>query len=425
MYGLLTTGQSVQILSRTSRGKPHYYELQIDTRKNRPDVIKDEAVEWDKPHGTRVTIELEARYQRGRQSVDDYLQQTAIGNPHVTLKYTAPDGREDVYESSVAELPPIPREIRPHPYGVELGVMIKMMQDTRAKTLQQFLTQEFSRVSPRVANQIIDKAHELVETTMTPRTRPSRLSAEDAKAIYHAIQDVKILAPSTDCVVPIGEDQLIAGLKNVVDAAFYTATTRRPAVYRGNPFIIEAALAYGKPEKRTDPDAETPGEAPRRRKKSADEGEAQPLAKVTRFANRVPLQYQQGACAIFKGVAGMNWKQYGLQQGRGALPSGPLTVVVHMASVWVPFTSESKEALASYPEILKEIRLALQECGRKLGMHIRKTVRIRQELKKRSYIQKYIPAIGEALRDILDLKEKDVDNLCDSLKDVLERSRKL
>ena len=99
----------------------------------------------------------------------------------------------------------------------------------------------------------------------------------------------------------------------------------------------------------------------------------------------------------------MNWRSYGLPQGRGALPTGPLTIVVHMASVWVPFTSESKEAIASYPEILKEIRLALQECGRKLGLHIRKGIRQKQELKKRTYIEKYIPAIGEALRDILDL----------------------
>ena len=139
----------------------------------------------------------------------------------------------------------------------------------------------------------------------------------------------------------------------------------------------------------------------------------------------MPLQYQRGACAITKSVADLNWKQYGLAQGRGAIPSGPLTVVVHMGSVWVPFTSESKEAVASYPEILKEIRLALQECGRRLGTHIRKTVRMRQELKKRSYIEKYIPAIGEALRDILDLKDRQVARVCNQLKDVLERSRKM
>jgi len=411
MYGLLTTGQPVRITSRTGRRNPaHYYELQIDTKKNRPDVIRDEKVEWDVEHGTRVQIELTARFQRGRQSVDNYLWQTAIANPHVTLIYRAPDGREQIYKATVSELPRTPRQVRPHPYGVELGVLIKMLQDTRARTITQFLTGEFSRVSPRIASQIIQKAQ------LRPKTSPRRLNGEAAKAIYQAIQDTKIMAPATDCVVPIGEDNLIAGLKQVVDAAFYTAATRRPAVYRGNPFIIEAALAYGKNETQ-----DQPGDTDGKDAEDRDNGE---LARVLRFANRVPLQYQQGDCAIYKSVAQMNWRQYGLTQARGALPSGPLTIVVHMASVWVPFTSESKEAIASYPEILKEIRLALQQCARQLGRYVRRTVRVRQELKKRSYIEKYIPAIGQALRDILDLEDKQVEKVCSDLKDILQRSRK-
>jgi len=419
MYGLLTTGQAVRITSRTSRRSPaHYYELQIDTRKNRPDVIRDQTVDWDVRHGTRVEIELEARYQKGRQSVDDYLQQTAIVNPHVTLIYHAADGRTDRYEASVRTLPAIPAEVRPHPHGVELGVLLKMMQDSRTRTAQQFLTREFSRVSVRVAKEILERSE------VRPNARPSRLNGEAAKRIYAAIQETKIMAPATNCVVPVGEEKLIAGLKQVVPARFYTATTRSPAVYRGNPFIIEAALAYGRPEEPAEPGGE--GDAQASSPKTDKDGEeSTSLAKVIRFANRVPLQYQQGACAITRSIIDLNWKLYALAQGRGAIPSGPLTVVVHMGSVWVPFTSESKEAIASYPEIVKEIRLALQDCGRRLAAHIRKTVRIRQELKKRSYIEKYIPAIGEALRDILDLKDRQVAKVCKDLKGVLERSRKL
>ena len=419
MYGLLTTGRPVAITSRTGpRAQAHYYELQIDTRTNRPDVIRDDVVEWDAKHGTRVAIELEARYQRGRQSVDDYLLQTAIANPHVTLTYTAPDEQTDTYPASVKISPALPKSIRPHPHGIELGVLLKMVGDTKAGTAQQFLTGEFSRVSARVAQQILEQAE------LSPRIRPRKLNGEQIKAVYNAIQETKIMAPATNCVVPIGEHQLIAGLKHVVDADFYTACTRSPAVYRGNPFVIEAAIAYGKPEA---PAAEgmvgsQAQSAPPQ--EDDDQQNEKELAKVIRFANRVPLQYQQGACAITKSVIGLNWKSYALTQSRGALPSGPLTVVVHMASVWVPFTSESKEAVASYPEIIKEIRLALQECGRKLGAHIRKGVRIDRELKKRSYIEKYIPAIGEAMRDILQLKDRQVVTVCSRLKEVLERSRK-
>ena len=147
-------------------------------------------------------------------------------------------------------------------------------------------------------------------------------------------------------------------------------------------------------------------------------------AQILRFANRVPLQYQQSACAINKGIIGTNWKSYGLTQPRGNLPIAPMVIFVHIASVWVPFTSESKEAIASYDEILKEIKLALRECGRKLGIHIRKGKRIKREFDKRSHIEKYLPHIGIALQEILDLTNDDRDNTVETLEDVLHKSRK-
>jgi len=422
MYGLLTTGHPVKITSRTGAKQPsHYYELQIDTKNNKPDIIRERQVEWDREHGTSVEIELEARYQQGRQSVDDYLLQTAIANPHVTLVYKAPDGRVETYAASVPTMPPSPREVKPHPHGVELGILIKMLADSPARTLKQFFTQEFSRVSPRTAEDILTKAG-------LPDRRPRDVSGQEARTLYNAVAQVKLLAPATDCVVPIGEEKLIAGLKQVVQAGFYAASSRRPAVYRGNPFLIETAIAYGKPqaEESADPASGNETEPPAPETATTDEEEeANELAKLIRFANRVPLLYQQSACAIHKASAGINWRQYGLSQTRGALPTGPLTIVVHMASVWVPFTSESKEAIAGYPEILREIRLGLQECARKLGVHIRAGIRMKTELKKRSYIEKYIPAIGEALRDLLELPEPAVDNVCENLKTVLERSRKM
>jgi DNA topoisomerase-6 subunit B len=163
------------------------------------------------------------------------------------------------------------------------------------------------------------------------------------------------MAPPTDCVSPIGARQILAGLLQGVKAEFYTAVTREPTVYRGNPFQIEVGLSYG---------GQLPAEEP---------------AKVLRFANRVPLLYQQSACSIFKAVADTNWRNYELQQPNGSPPVGPLMVMVHMASVWVPFTSESKEAIADYDEIAKEIRLALQECGRKLSGYLRKRKKQQRE----------------------------------------------
>jgi len=213
------------------------------------------------------------------------------------------------------------------------------------------------------------------------------------------------MAPATDCIGPIGVEQLQAGLQAVVKADFYAACSRSPAVYRGNPFLIEAALAYGiKNGGNNNPDKE-------------------PLLRLTRLANRVPLLYQQSACAIYKSILDINWRNYALSQSRGALPTGPVVLMVHIASVWVPFTSESKEAIAHYPEIIKEIQLAVQDCGRKLGMYLRRKKRIQQELDKRRYIETYLPYIGEALQDILTLRKKQVDTVVTKLKKVLEKSR--
>jgi DNA topoisomerase-6 subunit B len=215
------------------------------------------------------------------------------------------------------------------------------------------------------------------------------------------------MAPSTDCIGPVGVEALQEGLKRVVKADFYTACSRSPSVYRGNPFLIEAALAYGtKSGSDGDPDKE-------------------PLMRLIRIANRVPLLYQQSGCAIYKSVLDVNWRNYALSQSRGALPTGPVVLMVHIASVWVPFTSESKEAIAHYPQIIKEIHLAVQECGRRLGIYLRRKKRIQQELAKRSYIETYLPFIGEALRDILTLKRKQVDTVVAKLKKVLEKSRKI
>ena len=395
MYGQLTTGQPISITSRTSPRRPaHHYCIEIDTQKNTPRVVVDETVEWEIKRGTKVEIVLEAKYQKGRQSVDEYLEQTAIANPHVQLHFATPDGEAQVYKRASDQLPEPTKEIQPHPHGVELGLLIKMMHDTKCRTLRSLLQTEFSRVSARVAMQICGTAQ------VSERARPSRIAREEADALFRAIGATKIMNPPTDCLSPIGEELMLAGLKKQIKADLYAAVSRPPAVYRGNPFQIEAGIAFG-------------GELP-----------ADGLARVLRFANRVPLLYQQSACAISRSAISTGWRGYGLQQSAGALPSGPLIVMVHMASVWVPFTSESKEAIAHYPEIIKEIRLALQECGRRLSVFVRRRRKAADAERKQTYIQRYIPHIAAALREMLDLSERQEKAIVRDLGAVLERSRK-
>jgi DNA topoisomerase-6 subunit B len=469
MYGVLTTGKPVKIVSKISPKKPaHYYEIKIDTKKNLPEIlngkgegedippgaagsnyIEKHGIEWiEVDHGTRVTIELEGKYLRGKGSVDEYLEQTAIANPHVTIHYLDPEAgtgqvEEKLYARSTDQLPREPKEIKPHPYGIELGMLVTMLSDARGQTLSQFLTSSFSKVSPGIASKVCQTAG------VGTRTGTTKVGRNEADKLFHALRETKIPSPSTDCISPIGEELLLKGLHHVVPGEFYVAATRPPAVYRGNPFQIEVALAYGGmssanrvpldvlEELLSETDARTlrqfltstfyglgsdaadqiikeaelsPRTSASKMKpsevKKLHEGmknvnlEAGQTMNVLRYANRVPLQFQHGACAITQTVMQTNWRSYGLNQSRGNLPTGPVTIMVHMASVWVPFTSESKEAIASYPEIQKELRLALQSAGRKLGMYLRRRLKVKQEGERRNIFLRYLGEVATAVSGI-------------------------
>ncbi len=464
MYGVQTTGKPVKIISKVSVRKPaHYYEIQIDTKKNEPRIlngkgagvdippgekgkqyIEKHGIEWvDQSHGTRVTIELEAKFVRGRGSVDEYLQQTAIANPHITLHYLDPDNYQYDYLRSAEKLPPEAKEIKPHPYGVELGRLAQMLEEAEPSSLGEFLRTRFSRVTPAVAKRICTGAGVPIRMGTRKAGRP------ESEKLFESIQKTKIAPPTTDCICPIGEDLILKGLHQVVPGEFYAAATRPPSVYRGNPFQIEVGLAYGgtaptqnitmdllvelieETDTRTvrqflintfnglGPEAadkivktsglktrQTPNKLkPKERQKLFDAmknvnvAEGQQM-EVMRYANRVPLQFQQSACAITQTVIGTNWRGYGLSQSRGAMPKGPVSLMVHIASVWVPFTSESKEAIANYPEIQKEIRLGLQAVGRKLGMYLRRRLRVKQQSDRREIFLRYLKEVSGAVSDI-------------------------
>ncbi len=396
MYGQQTTGKPVRIWTRTRKGRPaHYFEILLDVKSNKPDVRVQEERDWEPERGTRVEIEMKAKHQRGQRSVDTYLACTAVANPHVTLRYRDPDGRWTIYRRASSTLPVEPREVKPHPDGVELGMFLRMLQTSTEKKVGGFLQHEFCRVSSKVAREICD--HAGVNTT----TWLSRIQGSDAHELHASLTKPKLIRPPTDCISPIGEDLLIESLAREYPQAFLRAVTRPPTVYRGNAFQVEVALAYG-------PGIPSDG-----------------AATVLRFANRVPLLYQQGACAISKAVNAAPWSNYGIQQSRGAPPSGPLVLVVHLASVWVPFTSESKEAVAHYEEIIKELRRAVMDCGRALGRHVKAEKRRLDAIKKRDYIAKYIPKISQALADILEFDDAERDATTVTLREILDRSRKL
>jgi DNA topoisomerase-6 subunit B len=449
MYGLITTGKPMVIHTRPSAKKPaHHIELAMNTKTNRAEVTVDKEVQDFPPAdlraipaikrdpgilnlenfetGTSVAIQLEGRYQKGRGSVDEFLELTAIANPHARIVFVPPnrvaadDSQDDLPLTNAAkdathappdpvevtglaataeapegidptitttekdgvilfprgteQLPPETREIQPHPKGIELGILIQMLKDYEALnktgTVFNFLQEQFSRVSPAKASDFCKAigAHS--------RTKCGDLDHSQIEKLFKEFQESKLPPPPTDCLAPIGVRQLLAGMLKGVKAEFYAASSREPDVYRGRPFQIEAAIAFG-------------GELP------ADDS-----ARIIRFANRVPLLFQQSACSSFKSITETGWRNYNLSQPRGSLPVGPLVIMIHMASVWVPFTSESKEAIADYDEIRKEMKLALMECGRKLGTYLRKRQQMQRQAARRDVFERYIGEISKAINAI-------------------------
>lgn len=424
MYGQLTVGKPLHVISRTE-GDALASELyvSIDTANNRPDIHRKKRIEWDRPHGTRVEMEIEGVDQAGPHSVEVYLKQTAIANPHVSIAYRGPRGRELVFARSSETLPPRPKEIRPHPSGMELGRLIQMLNVTKSRSLLRFLVDEFSCVGAKTALEIISRAGK----PLSDRSYPAHIAHAQASALHRALQKTRVRAPRTDCIVPIGEARLLEGLSKELPADFYTVATRPPATYRGNPFQVEVGIAFARPGE-SEIEVDALGHM-RRKKQERPDATRHLIARkdepvrLLRFANRVPLLYQQASCAITKSVLQTNWRAYGLHQSRGALPIAPMAIVVHVASVWVPYTSEAKEAIEPYPELVREIKLGLQQCARRLSHYLQRESSLQHEYERRSYIEKYLPHIGLALQEILALSDDERDATVTKLDDVLHSSR--
>jgi DNA topoisomerase-6 subunit B len=382
MFGQITTGRATTVRSKTAHEETAWeLDLIINTKKNLPEVLREEPKIWDgKEHGVRVEFFMNGRYLSGKQSVLEYLKQTAIVNPHAKFTFVDPEGRSITFERASDDLPPPTKEIKPHPEGLELGTLMNMANETKSKTLSKFLQTDFSRISDRLAKEISEKAGLDPERSnlrlLDKKDNPGGLRLEDYKRLIEALGSVKIMAPQTDCLSPIGGNLIRKGLKNVlteIRPEFYAhPVTREPRVYAGNPFLVEVGIVYG-------------GDLPKE----------QPV-QILRFANRVPLLYQQGACAVTKSIERTDWRRYGLEQRGGeGIPYGPAIIMVHVASTKVPFTSEAKEAIANIPEIQAEIELALKICGRSLKTHLNKKETKVKTKAKFDIVQVILPLIAE------------------------------
>jgi DNA topoisomerase-6 subunit B len=351
----------------------------INTSTNEPDILKDEIKDWFRPHGTQIELEMKAAYVKGRrQSIYEYLKATAIVNPHARITLIEPDGNEEVFERATDKMPEPAEEILPHPEGIELGTLMKMLHYTERQKLSPFLRYSFCKIGLLTAEESCKAAG------LDPELDPHALGRHEARKLIEAFEKVKIMAPPTDCLSPIGEELIYRGLEKETKVDFIATSTRKPAVSSGNPFVVEVGFAYG-------------GNLPKEEKIS-----------IMRFANRVPLLYQQGGCVTTHAVEDIKWKQYGLNQPGGGIPVGPAILLIHVASINVPFTSESKDAIADIPVIKEEVDLAVKEVARKLKHYLSKQSDLKKRREKEIIITKVLPKMALKVSNIL---ERDVPDI--------------
>jgi len=369
LYAQLTSGIPTTIISRTGAKEPACkFEILIRIDTNEPDIVAQGPIEWDRTHGTRVQIEFKSTMSAKKKLVE-YLRYTSVVNPHARFRVEL-DDEAFTFERVSQEVIACPVAIQPHPHGIEFG-QLKRLAAASDQKLADFLAGTFSRVGKKTALEMSERAG-LKSTAKT-----NTLSADELRALLAAMQYVAVPAPpATQCLSPIGEELIRRGLDKEFQMDFVAARTRPSAVFGGHSFMVEAAIGFG-------------GKLP-------PEGNA----ILIRFANRVPLMYQQGACAITQCVTNVNWKAYNIsQQG---FPVGPILILVHVASTNVPFTSESKDAIAGIPEIEKEITLVLQELGRELKHFVSRRDRNQLAEDRARAVCAIIPELANKVSEIVE-----------------------
>ncbi len=388
MYCQLTTGRTTHVRSKiATEPTAAYVDIGLDTRKNKATKANAGREIWyhedgtGKEHGTEITAEMKAKYQKGRQSVWQYLRMTSIVNPHAEITFVDPEGETHHWTRVTERLPTKVESIKPHPHGIELGQLQRMVAESKDLNLNHFLLNNFSGVTNRARKELCQAAE--LEGTRKMKT----IKGDDVRALLEAFQGerhfnalpVKLLKPPTNCLSPIEEMLIKKGLSKTIDSRFATTLTRVPSVTQGNPFQVEVGLIFGGTMASDKP------------------------VEILRFANRVPLMYQQGGCLLTKAIESVDWRQYGLEQAGGkGVPKGPAAILVHLASTNVQFTSEAKEALADNAEVMEEARKAMLEMGRGLRKHLEKKKKMAKTKEKFELINDILPAIAEKSAQILE-----------------------
>ncbi len=337
IFALITTGRPIHVRSNT--GKEAYEcDLSIDIKGNKPLVNNMQKIAQDF-RGLAIEGEFgDVKYEKSEHGVYEYVRRTALSNPHASIRLVEPDGNEAVFPRSVDTMPHRPKQILPHPLGISASDLLDFAHTSESRKVTSFLVDSFSRVTH-------DKVRELtgIAKDVDFEKEPRQLTWEDATKIVNAFSQVKWIGPDLDSLSGIGEKQVEIAIKNILAPNFVSVVERKPRVFKGGiPFLVEVGIAYG-------------GSAGRQNGEGAS-------GSILRFANKVPLLFDSGSCAISEAVNGIDWKRYSIRK----FNEEPVSVLVNVSSVYIPYSGVGKQAIAQEDEIVEEIKLAVMDAARKL-----------------------------------------------------------
>ena len=383
LYGQITTHQPASIVSSTGISKTYMYKLMIDIQRNRP-LILDRKVLINKElwRGTIVEFTLEGDYFRAMPKILDYFKQTAMVNPYANLTFVDPKGRLYKFIRVTKDMPTAPKETKPHPYGVDVELLQRLIQITPYKNMLDFLRNHFHRVGDITAKKFLEYSN------LSPSKNPKRLDHEEIVRLMHMLKKFPdFLPPDASCLSPLGEDLLRTGILKELNPEFVSVHQRKPATYAGHPFIVETGIAYG-------------GEIP-----------ARSNFMVYRFANRIPLLYDEANDVSLRVIQAMNWRRYRVT------PEMPVAIFVHICSTKVPYKTVGKEFISDRPEVRREIANGLREVARQIQLFLSKREHVDKERKRLGLFSKYLPRIAEFSTQLAGKKRRlDIEKLLASVR---------
>ncbi len=386
MFSYLTTGQATKAVSCFG-GKRLVANVSIDFKSNKPVVEELEDGPTEERGLTVISEYKDVRYERSNYGVYEYLRRTALANPHCSITLIEPPDQKVVFPRSVEQNPPRPFEIKPHPLGITTHDLLEFAKrDKESRKVSSFLQDSFSRVSAGK----IDELKSLLPGFDFGKS-PNDLSWEEAEALVKGFGQVKWIAPATDSLVPIGKERIEASFRNIFNPEVLVVTERSPKVYRGGiPFMVEVGIAYG-----------------------GGVAEADKRGEVMRFANRVPLLFDSGGCAITETIKTMDWRRYDVKN----FEEEPIAILVNLVSVHVPYTSAGKQAISNEEDIMDEIKFALMEASRGVQKYLSGKRKAHEIATKKKVLGRYVQQISS---DLAALSGEKKDKIQQSLEKIIE-----